>query len=280
MDPINHGFRIFDCHGHVPPVVPARADGSYDLDTDRAYRTGVLDKYGSRAAVLMASNLYERPNGVSDTRRMNDYVAYYRDHSQDRFPVGIGTCEPLFGAEAGVAEIRRIASELRLDGLVWHHLFQGSSMDDQRMVAFCKEAAGLGLPVFVHLNGDSAFESPVQLEGLAQKVPEVTIVAVGGMTEAQSIREMHGIADRRPNVLIEMSFLKPIGRHLERFVKDFGSERLIFGSDLTPYQWATVRYPPLSLVDILESDELTDKDRENILWNNAARLFPALKELR
>ena len=32
------------------------------------------------------------------------------------------------------------------------------------------------------------------------------------------------------------------------------------------------RYPP-GLQDILESDRLTDMDRENILWRNAERVF-------
>lgn len=72
--------------------------------------------------------------------------------------------------------------------------------------------------------------------------------------------------------------MRPIGRVVESFVTAFGADRIIYGSDLVPYASAIYRVPP-AIFDIVESDRLSDADKQQILWGTAERLFPALKSV-
>jgi predicted TIM-barrel fold metal-dependent hydrolase len=226
----------------------------------------------------MANHIYERPNGIADTRRMNDFVAWYRDSHRDLFPVAIAGVEPKYGVKVGVAEIHRIASELHLDGVVWHHHFHGTEIDDPRMFAFAEALGEHHLPAFLHFNGDSRHEMPGPLEPLARAFPHVTFVALSAMNQGNFLYEMRRIAERCPNVMFDTSFTRPIGRVVESFAAEFGASRLIYGSDLVPYASAIYRILP-ALVDIVESDRLSQADKEQILWGTAERLFPALQGL-
>lgn len=265
---------IFDCHTHVGPA-GSPTEGRYDVVADRAFRTALMDRSGIRASVLMASHNYERPKGAADTQRQNDFVAWYRNEHRERFPVALGTVEPLHGEAAGVAELHRMKEELALDGVVWHNYFSGATIDDPRMVSFARTAAGLGLPVFVHLNVEGPLESAIELEVLAQKVPEASFVALAAFSTRANVHELRIVGEHCPNVSFETSLAYPMGQPILHYAERFGSERVLFGTDLTVNPQRVWSHP-IGLADILESDRLSEADRANILWRNAERLFPAL----
>ncbi len=273
-------FRIFDIHQHVQEHIPDHADGTYDrhlYEIDRDFRLGAMDDNGVRAGAILASLLYERPYGVADTRRMNNYVAWYRDQNRYRWPVAVGTVEPIFGADAGIAEIERMVGELGMDGCVWHHHFAGVGIDDRRMTPFLQTLALLGKVAFIHVRGYS-HETTFALETLAKRVPECTIVTLCPMNGLQQMRELRGVGERCPNIMFNTSLLWPLNHWVDTFASWFGSERIIFGTDLHYHAKRGYSRPP-GLDDILNSEDLTEQDKRNILWDNAQRLFPQLKAL-
>lgn len=276
--PVPTDFRIFDGHAHLLPAQRMASGNSYDVAEDLAFRLALMEKCGITATVAMAANSYERPHGAADTRSQNDFAAWYRDAHPDRFPVALGTVEPNQGLDEGLAELHRIKHELKLDGVVWHNHFSGAYMDDARMVAFAQELAKLDLPACVHLNIEGLHESATFLGSLALKSPDTTIVALGAFSGHRNLHDMHDVAVRCPNVLFDTSLLWPIGQtHLE-FAETYGSERVIFGTDMHFIPRHMYNYP-VGLLDILVTDRLTDSDRENILWNNAVRIYPRLARL-
>jgi predicted TIM-barrel fold metal-dependent hydrolase len=113
---------------------------------DIAVRDAYLERLGFTATVLMTRQLGDRPNGAADTRKENDFVAWYRDNHRRRYPVGLGNIDPLNGLAAGMAELRRMHEELKLDGVIFHNVFQATYMDDARMIALCQEWAAGGCP--------------------------------------------------------------------------------------------------------------------------------------
>ncbi|HLF77121.1 MAG TPA: amidohydrolase family protein [Dehalococcoidia bacterium] len=268
-------YRIFDLHQHVQETIRPQPEGGYDIEEDLRYRLQIMDKHGIRTGALLASLLYERPEGIKDTRRMNDFVAWYRDNHRDRFPVGIGTVDPLQGEAAGVAELERMATELRLQGAVWHHHFSGVDIADRRMGPFLRTLAKHNLPALIHVRGYS-HESTWSLETLAKRVPEATIIAMCPMNGLQQMRELQGVGERCPNIMFNTSLLWPLNNWIERFTQWFGSERIIFGTDLHFHPKPSYLRPP-GLDQILVSQELNDEDKRNILWRNAERLFPVLQ---
>jgi predicted TIM-barrel fold metal-dependent hydrolase len=72
-------------------------------------------------------------------------------------------------------------------------------------------------------------------------------------------------------VVFETACVFPLGRILEEFVSRFGSERLVFGTDL--YLSPPMYNHPHVLYEVLEAPSLTEQDRHNIFWNTARRLF-------
>ena len=119
---------------------------------------------------------------------------------------------------------------------------------------------------------DSINEAPTHLEGLAQAVPEATIIGLGAFASHRNLHDLRAIGKRCPNVLLETSLAFPMGQNIVAFAELLGSERLLFGTDMHFEPRRIWRYPP-GLQEILESDRLADTDRENILWRNAARVF-------
>jgi predicted TIM-barrel fold metal-dependent hydrolase len=277
---VAHQFRIFDTHSHVSERLVKRPlpGGGFDIADDVVYRRDVMGRGGVRACGLMANHIYERPDGIVQTREMNDFVAWYRNAQPDLFPVAIGGIEPIYGTSVGVAEIRRLATELHLDGVVWHHHFHGTDVDEPRMYAFVAELERHGLPAFLHFNGDSTHEQPAALEPLARAFPNVTFVALCALHSNNAGYAIRRVADRCPNVLIDLSFVRPIGRQIETLAAALGADRLIFGTDMVPYASHIYRLQP-GILDIVESDRLSDADKQQIFWGTAARLFPALRTL-
>ena len=233
-----------------------------------------MDAAGIAASVLMVPALYERPNGVADTRRVNNCVAWYRDSAPERFPVALGTVDPFHGRDAGIEEINRMATELHLDGVVWDHFRQGASIEEPRMVAFVTELGRLGLPAFIHTHAVDKRESPARVASLARRVPGTIVVALGALSSLQHAFELRRVAAEAPNLLFDTTVTLPIGP-IDRYVESLGSERLLFGTDMYLNQlWSGRRAPVLD--DILESDQLSDDDRDNILWRNAHQVFSRL----
>jgi len=270
---------IFDAHGHLQPAAEYRSGDTYDVEADVAFRRELMDRIGIRGAVVMASHVYDRPNGVEDTRRQNDLVGWYRDQHPDRFPVAIGTVEPRHGLDAGLEEIHRMRDELDLDGVVWHPIFNGAFISDAPMVEFARELGRVDLPAFVHMNVNGILESPTHLEALAHEAPETTFVAVGAFSSHRNMRDFRGIGDRCPNVLFETSLAWPMGQPILEFAERFGAERLLFGTDMHHIPDHIYNYPT-GLLDVLLTDRLSDEAKHQVLWGTAERLFPQLRDLR
>lgn len=265
-------YPIFDVHHHFGGAsFGGQASGSWNIDEDCAARTRSMDHFGYRFAGLMPSLQYPRPNGHADTQQINNLMAEYRGRHRDRFPIAMGTVEPLFGVENGVAEIERLATELKLDAVVWHHRFQGCALVHSTMGPFLRKLAEHRLPAFVHIIAESGLEAPWGLEILAEQHPDVTFVALDAFSSGTNFRFLLGIAKRCPNVLVETAGLGGHGRPITDFVERFGSERVIFGTDL--YLNPPSYYHSNSLYQVIEAPSLTDQDKRNILWENARKLF-------
>lgn len=266
--------RVFDVHQHAGLLsVSDRIEGgqpALDIDHDYRRRVQIMDRFGVTKGAIMPALQYERPNGQADTCRTNDLMAKYKRRYADRFPVAIGTVEPLHGEKLGIAELERMRHELGLDGVVWHHRFQGTFIADRRMRPFLKRAEELGLPAFIHLFAESTMEAPWGLESLADAFPGVTFVAIDAFSGHTQSRYMLSMGKRYPNILFETAALFPLGRLIEEFVATLGSERIIYGSDL---YLDPLMYNVPHVLHEIRAAEISPQDRENILWNNAVRLF-------
>jgi predicted TIM-barrel fold metal-dependent hydrolase len=284
---------IFDIHQHVRgPDGGAPAMDTFDIDEDATTRLRLMDRFGVARAALLPTATFERPNGIQDIRAFNNLMARYRDRYRARFPIAAGVVDPMVGSKPGVEEIERIACELHLDGVVWHHHAQGAFINDRHMGPFLTEMARYGLKAFIHVIIASQMEDPWALEELAEQHPEVTIIALDAFAARARVFDMFGVLKRRPNVLMDTACFYTNSRLIEEFVHRFGPDRLLYGTDLhlhSPYTSAAVAAqsegPPTSyhtphvLAEIRDAPTLSQAEKEQILWKNACRVFNVSEQL-
>jgi len=267
---VTSGYDIFDCHHHVGDVSAflgvegSRAGVASEVDA----RLSIMDAGGVRAAAVIPSHAYERPDGIADTRTINDGIAAYRSAHPDRFPVAIGIVEPQQGAQS-LAELDRAKHDLDLAGISFHARFQGVSMDDPWIAAYVERMASLELLPVLHAMTESADESLWKIAKLASSFPEVPMLVLDAFSTFEGTKEVSTVAARCPNLLFDTSLSYNFD-FIELFAQRFGAARVLFGTDL--YSPPIGRRISHLLPQILESS-LADADKAAILGGNARRLF-------
>ena len=270
------GFDVFDVHHHVGRAFDALG-GELDAatgkaaeveQTELAERLRIMDEGGVRQALVIPGHGYLRPNGLADTRRVNDEIAAYRDRMPDRFPVACGIVEPRDGPHA-LGEIERIATALGLVAISFHTRFQGVSIDSQWIRRYLERMGELGLVPIIHAMDDTPEESLWKLASIARSLPDLTIVALDAFSSYEATRQCSFVADVAPNVVFDTSLSYNFD-FIEEFAVRFGHERVVFGTDL--YSWPVGRRVSHLLLQIVDC-ELPHEAKAAILGGNARRLF-------
>jgi predicted TIM-barrel fold metal-dependent hydrolase len=265
-------FDVFDCHHHVGDVREflsgQHPDGDVAEADERRVRIEIMDAGGVRQAVVIPGHGYHRTNGLADTARVNDRIAAYRDAAPDRFPVAVGIVEPLY-AEDGYAEIERCAHQLGLRGISFHARFQGVSMDSPWVRNYVGRIAELGMVPVLHALTEAADEALWKTALVARTFPDVDMLVLDAFSSFEGTKEISQVAEACPNLSFDTS-LSYNADFIEVFIRRFGAERAVFGTDL--YSAPVGRRISHILGQLLETD-LPDDDKAKVLGGNARRLF-------
>jgi predicted TIM-barrel fold metal-dependent hydrolase len=273
------GFDVFDCHHHVGDVSSHigeamgtgvdEPEGVALDDHEIAGRLAIMDAGGVRQAAVIPGHGYLRPHGLSDTARVNDQIAAYRDAHPDRFPVAVGVVEPLYG-KAGLAELDRCHGELGLAAISFHTRFQGVSIDNVWVRRYVERMAELGLAVVMHAIPDNTDEALWKVAQLARDLPEVEMLVLDAFSEFESTKQATFVADSCPRLLFDTSLTYTFD-FIEVFARRFGAERVVFGTDL--YSPPIGRRISRLLGEIVESGVLTNDEKAAIVGGNARRFY-------
>ncbi|MFC1816999.1 amidohydrolase family protein [Thermodesulfobacteriota bacterium] len=261
-------MKIFDVHHHfgyhLSGLLP-------EISEDFIKRIEVMDSCGISTAVIMPSPDYYMPNGISDTKKVNEKMADYKKHYPDKFPVALGTVEPRHG-KVSVTEIDRMINELKLDGVMWHHRFQGTPIDHDMTKLYLAKISELSVPVpvFIHNYSESTLEAPERLEILAKEFPNLTFVSLDSLSSPNQMRRMLQVAKRQGNIFLETGMMFPLQNVIERVAGEIGSHRLLFGSDTYTNPTAT---DPEIIIEIIIKAKISEVDKANILEKNARNIF-------
>jgi hypothetical protein len=107
---------------------------------------------------------------------------------------------------------------------------------------------------------------------MAEEFPAMTFVALAALATREDTEQASQIAKRRKNILFDTGpivFDREIG--IERFVKRFGSDRVLFGSDL--YAMQPSYRKPTTTLEVIRNSQITKEEKANILRHNAVKLF-------
>ena len=254
-----------DIHVHVEPRTENYAPlGTVEQMVNQHYDEllSYMDHSGIAKIVPSAGYRYRRAEGIVDTRAMNDMIAGLVAKNAARFPAGIGTVEVQHG-DASLRELERMAKDLKLRGVGWHHADDGVIIDAPFMRPILKQVQALNMIPFIHCR-EKEYEAWWRLEVLAEEFPDLTFVAMSGLATTDDRTHAMVIGRRHKNILVDTGPALYGGEHaLQDLVKVIGAERVLFGSDDNP---------TLTLQVILNS-ALSDHEKQLITSGNAVKLF-------
>ena len=229
--------------------------------------------------------ILERHNVFGVLSGTPERVAAWRAAAPDRFIPGLGF---QLGAESPPpAELRKMHEEGRLAVLAEvTNQYAGIAPDDERMEPYWQLAEELDLPVGIHIGtgppgviylGASGYRgrlhSPLTLEEVLVRHPRLRVYVMHA--GYPMLDDLLALLYAHPQVYVDIGvivYTQPRAafyRYLQAIVEAGFGNRVMFGSDQMVWPEAIER----SIAVIEEAPFLSDKQKRDILYGNAARFL-------
>ncbi len=261
-------YTVIDAHCHIYPEKIAQKAVA---GTDRFYGTiaaGVgtvpdLLEMGKAAGVdrYVVHSVATTPKQV---RSINEFIAGAVAEYPDTF-IGLGALHP--DCPDMAAEVHHLKA-LGLRGVKLHPDIQDFKLDNPHnhaMYALCEQE---GLPLLLH-TGDKRYDNsnPNRLLPVLKAYPGMTVIGahLGGYSVwEEAVEKLVGT----PNLYVDCSscFWKLNREDARRFIRAYGTDRVLFGSD---YPMWNVKNELAFFLDL----DLTDEELRGILSKNAENVF-------
>lgn len=279
---------IIDMHTHIFPDKISAAVVEKLSRTSRtpAFTDGTLDglRKSMDAAQIALSVILPVATNTKQVEKINSSAAALNEKFSDSGIISFGCIHPDFTNYR--EELSRVKN-YGLKGIKIHPVYQDVNLDDKKFLRILDRAAELDLIVVTHAGLDIGFPgvvrcSPAMAKKVVEEVGEFKFVLahMGGWKNWREV--LNNL--RGTGIFIDTSFStgKIIPRsdfHWEEdelnlltpaqfmeFVKTFGAEKILFGTD-SP--WTSAR----SSIEFIENLPLAAADKAKILGLNAARLL-------
>ena len=260
-------YRIIDSHCHIyPDKIAEKASAStgsfYDLPSALDGKISTLLEHGKAAGIehFIVQSVATTPKQVSS---INHFIADSVKNSGGQF-TGLGTLHP--DSETPLADIDEII-ELGLKGVKLHPDIQRFKIDDPRMFRIYELCEGR-LPILMH-TGDHRFDfsNPNRMMPVLEEFPELTVIGAhfgGWSVWDDAVKSL----SKYKNFLVDCSssFYAMPPQKAKELILAYGAHRVLFGTDYPMWDIDTE-------IQRFMQIELSEKEREDILYNNAAKLF-------
>jgi len=258
-------FRVIDAHAHIfPDKVAERAvqsiGGYYNLPMSGSGTVDGLIKSGEAMGVshYLVHSTATRPEQVD---AINAYIS--ATCAADSRLIGFGTLHP--DVEDLPASFENLRG-LGLKGIKLHPEFQNFNLDDAVMMPIYAIAEGK-LPLLIHMGDENRDSStPERLANVLDRFPNLTVIAahLGGYQMWEQAAEC--LAGRRIylDTSSSLAFMTP--EAATALIRRHGATKILFGTDYP--MWLHQEE-----LERLHRLDLSDEERERILWRNAAELL-------
>ena len=258
-------YRIIDAHCHIYPAkIAAKAvtaiGNFYNIEMSEDGTSEGLIREGSAVGVEKYV-VHSTATTVHQVKSINDYI--YGEMTAHPEFIGFMTLHNEMEDEE-IEEAVDLALSRGMKGVKLHPDFQRFNIDEAENLY--RVTAGR-LPVLLHM-GDKRYDysAPIRLARMAEKYPEQ--VFIGAHFGGYSVWDKTACLKDLPNVYFDTSSslwaLDP--DRAADMIREFGHKRYFFGTDYP--MWRTDE----ELERFLALD-LTEEEREDILYNNAAKLL-------
>lgn len=162
-----------------------------------------------------------------------------------------------------------------IHGIKVHPFHSKTAFDSERVEPYIKLAQKYHLPVLTH-TADCDEASPVRVYNMAKKYPDVNFV-MAHMGLGTDNQEAISLLGKLPNLYGDTAWV-PLSSTLQ-IVKEYGSKKLIFGSDspidgLHTYRENMAGEPSLYQQYFYElEDKIGTEAYEDIMYKNAMRVY-------
>lgn len=260
-------YKIIDAHCHIyPDKIAEKASENtghfYDLPASLDGKISTLLEHGKKAGIehFIVQSVATTPKQVSS---INNFIAESVASSDGHF-TGLGTLHP--DSEDMEADVNEILA-LGLKGVKLHPDIQKIAIDDPKMKEIYRLCEGR-LPMLLH-TGDYRydFSNPNRMMPILEQYPDLTVIGAhfGGWSIWEEATEK---LCKYKNFLVDCSSslyaISP--KKANELIHVYGVERVLFGTDYPLWK------PEIEIERFMQI-ELTEKERENIFYNNAAKLF-------
>lgn len=261
---------IIDCHLHLNRYEddePASLEGRYELLRSE------MDHHGIDYALVLSSYL------VNDRRPSVDQI------------LDVVGDDPRLGVVAGVsylnyraadlAHLRELLAAKRIRGLKLYPGYEPFFVSDGRMRVVYELAGEFGVPVMIHTGdtfdprGKLKYAHPLEVDEVAVDFRDVTFVIchIGNPWITDAMEVIY----KNDNVVGDISgfTLKHFEERFERYMLRQVEEVIAFAGDRSKLLYGT-DWPICdmgSYLRFVEKLNLSDEEREQILWRNSVRIF-------
>lgn len=266
-------YKVFDIHTHTyPEAIAEKACASLG----KFYEFIVQGKgtYADLESQAKENNvggylLFSVATNAHQVEKVNSSIASLAELSRSHGFKTVGYAGMHQDYPDFEGEINRCIG-LGLQGVKIHPDIQAVDINDKRLLPLYEILESKNLPLYLHM-GDNRpmyrYSEPKKLSEVLDDFPRLRVVAahLGGYKAWSDATEL--LAGRE-NVMYDTSSalwaITP--EYATELIGKFGSENVMFGTD----------YPVVNTKEELERFfklGLTEKEREDILWNNAVRFL-------
>ena len=260
-------YKIIDAHCHIYPdkIAQRAADSTghfYDLTPFADGKISTLLEIGEKFGIdhFVVQSVATSASQVSS---INHFIANAVAQSNGKF-TGLGTLHP--DSESIEEEVEEII-RLGLKGVKLHPDIQQFRIDDPRMMKIYELCEGR-LPILLH-TGDSRFDysNPNRVQPVLERYKNLTVIGahLGGWSVWD---EAIKVLPAYENFYVDCSsaFYTLSAEKVKELIVAYGTKKVLFGMDYPMWD-------PQRELDSFMQMELTEEEREDILYNNAARMF-------
>ena len=246
--------KIINSHCHIyPEKIADKAvlgiRNFYDLDMSLNGKLDDLLRDGNEVGVThyLVHSVATTPKQV---KSINEFIAQAVNTHPDLF-TGFGTLHPDSDDIQGDFDY---LIELGLKGVKLHPDFQQFAMNEERAFRIGEVVSKANVPMLVHC-GDFRYNysNPKQIKPFLEKFPEITFIGAHSDFENLYVDLSSSLYALTPETALEL-------------IHAYGADKVLWGTDYP--MWESV-----SEMEYFKKIDLTDKERQQILYENAAKLL-------
>jgi len=260
-------MKIFDVHVHIFPeriaekAVSAigRFYENFDMECDGRLETAIREMDAAGITRCAA-------HSVATTAHQVDSINAFVMEAHRRYPERI---LPFAAMHPALADARATAEAViaaGFRGVKLHPEIQGFRIDAPEVLDMLAPFEGR-LPILCHC-GDYRYDnsSPARLKNVLRAFPKLTLICahLGGWTVWREAARLMTGEDIYVDTSSALFALTP--KEATDIIRGYGVERALYGTDYP--MWG-----PVGELRRFDRLELTDAEREQILWTNHLRLF-------